>query len=199
MASYLQPRYIVQTHGTRHSCTMHCRNFGLPAYTKSCIKYVSTMLVVMAGNRCISQLLTLHFIRELWKLKHNNKGWRNEKISTPVTRESCYYSKCELSWRQLHNNAKGEHLNFIYLLKNKLLSFAITISNAKKKLELNLVREMKDLYIEHYKTLPKKLKKAPIKQRHSCYWVIRFKIKTLKLLNYLHIPSNIYYKVLIAI
>lgn len=64
--------------------------------------------------------------------------------------------QCELICRQFHNNAKGEHLNFIYLLKNKLLPFAISISNAKNKLESNLVREMKDLYTEHYKTLPKK-------------------------------------------
>lgn len=110
-----------------------------------------------------------------------------------------FLPKCELICRQLHNNVKGEHWNFIYLLKNKLLPFAISISNDQKKLESNLVREMKDLYTEYYKTLPKKLKKAPIEQRHSCYWVIRFKIKTLKLLSYLHIPSNIYYNVLIEI
>lgn len=61
-----------------------------------------------------------------------------------------FLPQCELICRQLHNNAKGEHLSFIYLLKNKLLPFAISISNAKNKLKSNLVREMKDLYTEHY-------------------------------------------------
>lgn len=37
----------------------------LPIQNPAINNYVSTMSFVMAGNRCISQLLTLHFIREL--------------------------------------------------------------------------------------------------------------------------------------
>lgn len=86
------------------------------------------------------------------------------KISTPMTGESCHQSKCELSCRQLHNNAESEHFNLIYLLKNKLLPFTISISNAKKKIiESNLAKKIKDLYTEHYKIFPNKLNSSKAK------------------------------------
>lgn len=61
----------------------------------------------------------------------------------------------------------------------------------KKILESNLAKEMKDLYTEHYKTFPNKLKKTPIKQT-PIFSFIRFIIKSSKFLSYQHIPSSTY-------
>ena len=77
------------------------------------------------------------------------RGKRYGDICICITDSLCYKAKTNTSWQSNYTPIK--------MLKKKKKTILFTIASKRKYLGINLTKEVKDLYIENYKTLMKEV------------------------------------------